>query len=52
MNGSQDNRKLKHKSFLMRPQERADYKIEPAKGLDVFAALVSLAFAVLVWLYA
>ena len=51
MNGHHDNKKLKRKSFLMRSQERSDYKLEPAKALDVFAAAVSLLFAVLVWLY-
>ena len=50
MNNSQE-KKLKHKSFLMRAQERTDYKIEPAKGLDVIAAIVSVVAAALVWLY-
>lgn len=50
MNSSQD-KKLKHKSFLMRTQERTDYKVEPAKALDVIAAIVSLVAAALVWFY-
>lgn len=50
MNNSQE-KKLKHKSFLMRSQERSDYKIEPAKALDVLAAVISLAAAVLAWIY-
>jgi len=50
MNSSQD-KKLKHKSFLMRTQERTDYKVEAAKALDVIAAIVSLVAAALVWFY-
>lgn len=50
MNNSTE-KKLKHKSFLMRSQERTDYKVEPAKALDIIAALVSTAAAILVWLY-
>ena len=50
MNSSQD-KKLKHKSFLMRTQERTDYKVEPAKALDIIAAIVSLVAAALVWFY-
>ena len=50
MNNEHD-KKLKHKSFLMRSQERSDYKIEPAKALDIVAAVVSIVAAVLVWLY-
>lgn len=50
MNSSQD-KKLKHKSFLMRTQERTDYKVEPAKALDVIAAIVSVVAAALVWFY-
>lgn len=50
MNNSQE-KKLKHKSFLMRSQERTDYKVEPAKALDVLAAIVSVVAAALVWLY-
>ncbi len=49
-NGSQD-KKLKHKSFMMRSQERSDYKLEPAKALDIFAGVISVVAAVLVWLY-
>ena len=44
-------KKLKHKSFLMRSQERSDYKIPPAKVLDTVAAVLSVIAAVLVWLY-
>ena len=50
MNDSQD-KNLKSKSFLMRSQERTDYKVEPAKALDIFAAFVSIVAAVLFWLY-
>lgn len=50
MNGSQE-KKLKHKSFLMRQQERTDYKVEPAKALDVVAAIISVVAAALVWFY-
>ena len=50
MNNSQE-KKLNHKSFLMRSQERTDYKVEPAKALDVLAAIVSVVAAALVWLY-
>lgn len=50
MNNSQE-KKLKHKSFLMRSQERSDYKIEPARALDIFAAVISIICAVLAWLY-
>ena len=50
MNNSQE-KKLKHKSFLMRAQERSDYKVEPAKALDVLAAIISVVAAALVWLY-
>ena len=50
MNNSQD-KNLKHKSFLMRTQERTDYKVEPAKALDVLAAVISVVAAALVWLY-
>lgn len=35
----------------MRNQERSDYKIEPAKALDVLAAVISVVAAALVWLY-
>lgn len=51
MNNNSQEKKLRHKSFLMRSQERTDYKIEPAKALDFVAAIVSLAAAVAVWLY-
>ena len=51
MNNNFQEKKLKHKSLLMRSQERSDYKIEPAKALDIFAAVVSIVAAVLVWLY-
>jgi hypothetical protein len=33
----------------MRAQERTDYKVEPAKALDVLAAIVSVVAAALVW---
>ena len=53
MNNNQESLlKLKHKSFLMRPQERSDYKVKPARVLDVIAAVLSIAAAVLVWIYA
>ena len=52
MNNTQgDERKLRHKSFLMRSQERNDYKLEPSKALDIVAAIVSFVAAVFVWLY-
>ena len=49
MNNGQD-KKLKHKSFMMRSQDRTDYKIEPSKALDIFAAAISIVAAVLIWL--
>ncbi len=46
-----EEKKLKHKSLMMRSQERSDYKIEPAKALDMIAGIISVVAAVLVWLY-
>ena len=40
MNNNSQEKKLKHKSFLMRSQERTDYKVEPAKALDFVAAII------------
>lgn len=51
MNNSSQDKKLKHKSLMMRSQERSDYKLEPAKALDMFAAVISVVAAILVWLY-
>jgi hypothetical protein len=50
MNNSPD-KKLKHKSFLMRAQERTDYKVQPSKMLDMLAGAISVIAAALVWLY-
>ncbi len=48
-NHSQD-KKLKNKSFLMKAYGRTDYKITQSRGLDVFVAIASVLFAVLVWI--
>ena len=47
-NGSQE-KNLKHKSYLMRSEGRADYKVERSRVLDFIAAVVSVALAVLFW---
>ena len=49
MNNGHD-KKLRHISFIMRAQDRTDYKIEPSRALDIVAAVVSAVAAVLVWL--
>jgi hypothetical protein len=49
MNNGQD-KKLKHNPFIMRSQDRTDYKIEPSKALDILAAAISVVAAVLIWL--
>lgn len=53
MNGNGSNlqdKKLKHKSSMMRSEGRADYKVERSAAMDVTAALVSIALAFLFWL--
>ena len=54
MNGNNNgvDKALKHRSFLIRSQERTDNKVKPARVLDVIAALLSVAVAILVWIYA
>ncbi len=47
-NGSQE-KNLKHKSYLMRSEGRADYKVERSRVLDFIAAVVSVVLAVLFW---
>ena len=51
MNNGSNDKKLRIKSLQMRSQERSDYKLEPARALDVFAGIVSIVAAILVWLY-
>ena len=52
MNQMSENqeKKLKNKSFLMRSDARADFKIKPSVALDITAVLISIAFSFLVWL--
>ncbi len=45
-------KKLKHKSFLMRSDARSDFKIKKSAALDITAILVSVAAAFLVWVFA
>lgn len=52
MNQMSENqeKKLKNKSFLMRSDARADFKIKPSVAMDIAAVLISVAFSFLVWL--
>ena len=51
MNSGQD-KKLKHKSFLMRSDARSDFKIKKSAALDVTAIVISVIAAFLVWVFA
>lgn len=49
--GNSQEKKLKHKSFLMRSDARSDFKIKKTPALDVTAILVSVFAAFLVWVF-
>ncbi len=45
-----DEKKNGHKGFFTRSDSKNDYKVEPSKGLDIVAAVVSVLAAFVVWL--
>ena len=49
--GNGQDKKLKHKSFLLRSDARSDFKVKKSAALDVTAILVSVAAAFLVWVF-
>ena len=49
--GNGQEKKLKHKSFLMRSDSRSDFKIKKSAALDVTAIVLSVLAAFLVWVF-
>ncbi len=45
-----ENQKKEEPASIFRTSERSDYKLEPARGLDIFAAIISFVAAVIVWI--
>lgn len=50
--GNGQEKKLRHKSFLLRSDARSDFKIKRSAALDVTAIVVSVIAAFLVWVFA
>ena len=46
---SEQNKKPKDKSFILKSNGRADYKVAPSKLLDILAAVGSVLIAVVIW---